>query len=267
MTSIYDPCWRKIFAKVGGFESVLDRVRAGEVVLIPADELKECGHREYWSGKVVLSRKGVVGSPEKVAAHVRALKNHLPEYILPEEQIKCAMSIRDGQLTLSLRPLNAEFIPVQKVTLLKPEKHPVKPSPSKEDLGNFYLLISSFERELRSFLKGKMGKGWMKRLKKELPALIEKWEERKNVDIKWGINPERELINYADITDYMQIVKRYRRLFTESDDDLRRVLTHLEDFANYGRNPLMHCRTLDLKKYYTTQSAVDFLRKWIERRS
>ena len=168
---------------------------------------------------------------------------------------------------LSLRLVSAETVPVRKVTLLTPERRPMEPSLGAEDLGNFYLLISSFERELRNFLKEKMGKGWMKRLKKELPAIIEKWRERETVDAKWGISPEKELINYADLTDYVQIVERYRRIFTESDDELRRVRHFFEQFANFGRNPLMHCRTLDLKKYYTTQATVDFLREWIKRRT
>ncbi|UCE16103.1 MAG: hypothetical protein JSV12_00320 [Candidatus Bathyarchaeota archaeon] len=267
MPSKYDVCWKRIFARVGGLESVLDRVRAGEVVLVPVEELKKCGKRESWLGNVALSREGVLGDPKRVAAHVRALKNLLPEQILPGEQIKCAMSSRGGQLTLSLRLSSAEIVPVEKVTLLELEGPPLEPSLSPEELGNFYVLISSFERELRNFLKEKIGKGWVKRLRNDLRPVVERWEERKNNDAKWGIEPERELINYADLTDYIQIVKRYRRIFTESDEELSRVRHFLEQLANYGRNPLMHCRTLDQKKYWTTQAAVDYLREWIKRRA
>jgi hypothetical protein len=267
--SKYNEGWKKIFARVGGFKSVLNRVRRGEVVLIPANEIKRYGSRKNWvgGGKVVLSREGVVGSAEKVAAHVRALKNVIPEHIFPGERIKCVIGYRSGQLTLSLRLVSAEVTPVSKVTLLTPEQTPITPSLSPEESGSFYLLISSFERELRNFIKEKMGKGWIKRLKRELPAIIEKWEKRKNADVKWGIEAEKQLINYADVTDYMQIVKRYGRIFTKSDEELSDVTTHLKDFANYGRNPLMHCRTLDQQKYYTTKSVIDFLKEWIKRTS
>ena len=268
MSSKYDVAWRKIFADVGGFGSILHRVRAGEVVLVPAEELKKHGKRGDWGGNVLLTREGVLGDLGSVAAHVRALKNVLPEHIFPDEQIKCVMSRRGGQLTLTLRLLGAEATPVRKVTLVKPEGPPIEPRAlSPEDLGEFYILISSFERELRNFLKEKIGKGWVKRLRHDLGSVIERWEERKNNDAKWGIEPERELINYADLTDYVQIVTKYRRIFAESDEELSRVRHFLEQLANYGRNPLMHCRTLDLKKYYTTEAAVDYLQEWIKRRA
>ena len=265
--SKYDVAWRTIFAQVGGLESVLDRVRADEVVLVPAEELKRYGQRSSWLGNVVLSREGVLGEPGRVAAHVRALKNVLPEHILLGEKIKCAMSSRSGQLTLSLRLLTEEAVPVRKVTFLRPEKPPTEPSLGAEDLGNFYLLISSFEREMRNFIKKKFGKGWIKRLEHELPAVVKKWRERESADIKWGIDPEKELVNYADLTDYMQIIRKFDRIFAESKEELSTAITKLQDFTNYGRNPLMHCRTLDLKKYFTTQAAVDYLREWIKRRT
>ena len=83
MPSKYDASWRTIFAKVGGLKSVLDRVRTSEVVLVPAEGLKKHGKRSSWLGNVVLSREGVLGEPGRVAAHVRALKNVLPEHIPP----------------------------------------------------------------------------------------------------------------------------------------------------------------------------------------
>ena len=137
---------------------------------------------------------------------------------------------------------------------------------SPEDLGNFYLLISSFERELRGFIKEMLGKGWLKRLRNDLPSIVNRWKDREKRDKRWGINPEAELINYADSGDYIEIIRRYKRIFTESDDELSDVITQLKIFTNYGRNPLMHCRSLDQQKYYTTQSAVNFLREWIKRR-
>ena len=65
----------------------------------------------------------------------------------------------------------------------------------------------------------------------------------------------------------MQIIRKYSRIFAESNEELSTGITKLKDFTNYGRNPLMHCRTLDLKKYYTTEAAVDYLQEWIKRRT
>jgi len=263
MSSKYDEAWRRIFASVGGIESILSRVRDGEVVAVPAEELKKHGRRSSWSGRVVLVKDGVLG-PQAIAAHVRALKNILPRYLLSNEKIECTMSSRTGQLSLIMRLANKTH-GRPSVLVFKPSKTLVEPLPTG-DLGNFYLLISSFERELRGFIKEMLGKGWVKRLEHELPDIVGRWKEREFRDIKWGIDPEEELINYADLSDYIQIIKRYRKIFAESDDELSDVVTQLKIFANYGRNPLMHCRTLDRQKYYTTQSAVKFLREWIKRR-
>jgi hypothetical protein len=78
-----------------------------------------------------------------------------------------------------LRLLSTEAAPVRKVTLLRPERPPLEPSLGTEDLGNFYLLISSFEREIRSFIKKKFGKGGIKRLEHELPVIVKKMERKR----------------------------------------------------------------------------------------
>jgi hypothetical protein len=136
---------------------------------------------------------------------------------------------------------------------------------SLAELGDFYLQIASFERDLRSFIKRKIGKGYNRRLSLELSPLIQDWEKRRNADIRMGIQPERELINYAGLADYIQIIRRYKRIFSENDDDLNEITTFFKILANQGRNPLMHSRTLTIQKYHTTRSAISFLRQWMKR--
>lgn len=133
-------------------------------------------------------------------------------------------------------------------------------------LGEFYILISNFEKELRDVIKRRLGSGIDKRLSNDLPNIIEKWKEKKKTDENWGIQGERDLINYALITDYMVIIRKYKNMFTiGGDDELNTVLSQLRQFASYGRNPIMHCRTLSLQKYYTTISSVNYLTIWINR--
>jgi hypothetical protein len=137
---------------------------------------------------------------------------------------------------------------------------------SSEDLGNFYLLITSFEVELRIFIKSKFGKGFYKRLKNELTEVYAEWISKKNKDERWGIKPEKELINYSLLFDYIQILKKYQKLFAKGgSDEMNDVITQLKQFANYGRNPIMHCRTLTHQKYYTTISSVNYLKRWMNR--
>ena len=73
-------------------------------------------------------------------------------------------------------------------------------------------------------------------------------------------------MNYADIGDYIQLIKKYSRMFSDGDDDLSRIVTNLETWYIHGRNPVMHIRTVDQQKYYTTKSAVEFLLEWIRRK-
>jgi len=135
-----------------------------------------------------------------------------------------------------------------------------------DELGDFYILISNFEKELREVIKLLLGSGIYKRLSKDLPNIIEEWNDRKKTDESWGIQGETELINYALITDYMIILRKYKNIFTiGGDDELNTVLSQLRQFASYGRNPIMHCRTLSHQKYYTTISSVNYLKIWINR--
>jgi hypothetical protein len=135
-----------------------------------------------------------------------------------------------------------------------------------QQLGEFYILISNFEKEVRDLIKTMLGSGIYKRLAKDLPNIIDEWNNKKKTDENWGIQGEGDLINYASITDYMVIIKKYKKMFTKGgDDELNTVLLQLKQFATHGRNPIMHCRTLSLQKYYTTISSVNYLTIWINR--
>jgi hypothetical protein len=135
--------------------------------------------------------------------------------------------------------------------------------------GQFYLLIRNFERDVRNFivdvLSKKFGKGWNKMLENTIPNMVQRWKDRKNLDEKWGIETEKNLIDYADITDYMQIIEKYPGIFSESPIDLDNVKVNFQIFAIRGRNPIMHCRNLTQIGCFSAQGAEQFLRKWMER--
>ena len=137
----------------------------------------------------------------------------------------------------------------------------------QNQLGEFYILVSGFERQLRQFIKDKLGKSWMKIIEHEFPYILEKWHERERKDKRWGIEPEKELLNYADLEDYAQIVKKHKKMFVDNDEDLGDILANLRMWYNHGRNPLMHSRTVNKQKYFTTKSAIDFLKQWMNRKS
>lgn len=135
-----------------------------------------------------------------------------------------------------------------------------------EELGNFYILVINLERQLREFIKEKLGKGWMKRIKNSFPKIADDWVNKQKKDKKLGIEPEKDLMNYADLGDYLQIIKKYKRMFSDGADDLSDIITHLKIWYNQGRNPLMHARTVNKQKFFTTKSAIDFLHEWMHRK-
>lgn len=138
---------------------------------------------------------------------------------------------------------------------------------SSEERASFFIEVTEFEIQLRQLIKNKLGKGWEKRIKNDLPEIMKNWEEKKRRDKQWGIDPERDLLNYADLSDYIQIFRRYKRMFFSNDEERGDVESHLKDWYNFGRNPLMHARTVNMEKYHTTLSAIKFLQSWIERRT
>lgn len=131
--------------------------------------------------------------------------------------------------------------------------------------GEFYLLIRDFELNIRDFIIEMLGKGWIKRLENEIPHMVDKWKKRQNEDDEMGIEPEKNLINYADIADYEQIMRRYKKVFFESEEKLFDIIGSLRDLARYGRNPLMHFRTLTEEGYHISKGVVKKLEKYMKR--
>ena len=253
MPSKYVKAWEEIFEGQGGVQEVLKRVRSGEIISVPADILRRYGRRKGWYGRVILSGEGIIKPAS--AAHVNALRSILQSHIGPKEKIECIVREENGQLTLYLSR-TSESPPVP-----KPEEKRI----TDEELGIFYIRISRFEKDLREFIKQRLGRSYIKRLRNDMPKLVGEWEHRRKTDEEWGIEPEKDLINYATMSDYFEIIRRYSRLFTRSPQERSDVETKLRDFANYGRNPLMHCRTITPQKYFSAKAAVDYLKKWMER--
>ena len=135
------------------------------------------------------------------------------------------------------------------------------------ELGSFYIMISNFEIELRRFLQTKLGSNWMKILENELHEIPENWKKLERRDKRWGIEPEHNLMNYASFDDYVKIIEKHKRIFSDNAEDLGNILTKLKDWYNHGRNPLMHCRTVNRQKFDTAKSAIQFLEQWIKRKS
>ena len=162
----------------------------------------------------------------------------------------------------------------ENVTTIKFDVMPSKLSEVKTELGfldnnergDFYLLVSSVEQQLRELIKEGLGKKWLERLENDLPAVVENWKTKEKKDREWGIEPEKELIDYADFGDYSNIFTTYKKLFSKSNEDLGDAKVQLKNWYNYGRNPIMHSRTIDKEKFYSTKTAINWIVEWISRR-
>ena len=56
-----------------------------------------------------------------------------------------------------------------------------------------------------------------------------------------------------------------KRRFTTNDDELAIIIAQLKIWYAQGRNPLMHCRTVNMQKFLTTKSAIEYLQQWMRR--
>jgi len=132
-----------------------------------------------------------------------------------------------------------------------------------DELAEFYRMNIDMEIKLREFIKKKLGSGWEKRIKNDLPEVMDRLSEKREKDVKYGIAPDADILNYAELSDYIDIIEKYDRIFLEGYSDSAQVTPKLKDWYVYGRNPVMHGRAIDEQKYYTTKSIIDFLKQWM----
>ena len=135
-----------------------------------------------------------------------------------------------------------------------------------KEIGDFYIMLRNAELQLRDFIKEKLGKNWEKAIENSLQELHKEWLERKNEESRWGIEAGKELIDYANPGDYITIVQKHHKLFTNGEDR-EQIVAQLKTLIVHGRNPMMHFRTITQQKFYTAKSAVDFLSEWMKRKS
>jgi len=148
------------------------------------------------------------------------------------------------------------------------EREKVKSSglPSKEDRCEFYDKICDFELELRQFineeLKRKFGDSW---LEQGVPKAIRKnWDRIKRKEEKEGIEPERDVINYALFSDYKEIINHnWDEIFSPCFEDKEKSRVRLEDLNILGRRPVMHVRSISREKFGPAEHAINWVRSKI----
>lgn len=148
------------------------------------------------------------------------------------------------------------------------EREKVKSSgiTSKETRLEFYDKICDFELEIRQFimeeLKRELGESW---LESGVPQGIKKnWDRKKRREKNEGIEPERDLINYADFSDYKKIIlSNWDRVFGPCFKDKDALQVRFDDLNVLGRIPVMHVRSISIEKFGTTGHAINWIRSKI----
>lgn len=154
----------------------------------------------------------------------------------------------------------------EKITRIEKEKIKSLDLISKEEQMQLYTDISDFELVLRQFimegLKKKYEDNW---LLQGIPKDIkENWSNRKDADVKEGIEPELEIINYADFSDYKKIIlSNWKEIFSDCFKDKDKLSVRLDDLNNLGRKPIMHVRSINKEKVGVTNYAISWLRSRI----
>ena len=105
-----------------------------------------------------------------------------------------------------------------------------------------YNQIRKFEDEVREFIKCKLekswGKGWIEQLKNTMPQEYESWEERAKKD---KLSERKDLIDYMDFSDYIKILEKFDKIFTQNAEEKSEIITLLRNIKSI-RDVIMHCR-------------------------
>ena len=107
--------------------------------------------------------------------------------------------------------------------------------------------ISMFEKEIRAFIYERLYEAfsdlWILRaVPKEIRM---RWERRRDSDMKEGKPPEESMINYADFSDYKEIIfYNWKNVFSKYFRDKEKLRVRLDDLNNLCRKTTMHVRTI-----------------------
>ena len=117
----------------------------------------------------------------------------------------------------------------------------------QERLEAMFAEVSALEAELRYFIESTLEKHYSYNwIKQAIPkAIRDDWHQKKDNDVKQGKIPETDLINYADFSQYKDIIIHNWKIFSEFFEDKERLRIKLEDLNNLCRIATMHIRTLD----------------------
>lgn len=105
-----------------------------------------------------------------------------------------------------------------------------------------YVLETEIRRFINNVLVKHHGDGWEKRCL--APEMYEAWQERRQIDLKNGGNPDLALIQFADFTDYAKVITKNAnwKFFEPFFKEKTHALARFQNLFPY-RLHTMHART------------------------
>lgn len=134
---------------------------------------------------------------------------------------------------------------------------------SRDERLQLYDEVGTFELEFRQFIKDELTKEfddlWLE--KGVSVAVRKKWTQRRKQEVKEGLEPETEIINYADFSDYKKvIIDNWDKIFMRCFQDKKKLVVRLDDLNIVGRRPVMHVRKVDKEKTAVARHAINWIR-------
>jgi hypothetical protein len=122
--------------------------------------------------------------------------------------------------------------------------------------------IAMLEFALRELIETRLTKAFGNKWDEVLPTSISaSWAERKKNDLRDSFEPEENIINYADLLDYGEILtcSKFRSIFQDMFADAEKTKVALRDI-NSGRNRVMHHRTITDQVYVVTYHNLNWIK-------
>ena len=136
----------------------------------------------------------------------------------------------------------------------------------QERLEEMFAEITSLEAGLRAFIESILKKTYSYNwIKQAIPkAIRDDWHQKRESDVKQGKIPETDLINYADFSQYKDIIIHNWKVFSDFFEDKERLRIKLEDMNNLCRIVTMHTRTLDDDEIGANRVTIRWLKSKIQ---
>jgi hypothetical protein len=131
-----------------------------------------------------------------------------------------------------------------------------------------YRQIVALESTLRELIKRKLKTQFNEEWQSQIPAeIVEAWKRKERDDLKESLEPERELINYADFSDYAQMIARFKNLFHDVFPNNEGAVERLNMINNICRRRVMHIRTISDEVYYSSMLLIRWVKDQLQKAS